>query len=115
MAAPYYANYSTEVIFHCATLVPTDDWQTKKSLISRNSVLILWIEDDLETNYYGHWDGIFKSSEVHIVIHPLQCGLYQVLVRHNGKKVTKLGLFVNGCRIIVLDHCVGLCSWGRQI
>jgi len=91
--APYYSNYSTEVIFHVSTLMmnsPNDSEQAhKKRLINKDHVLIVWIEDDVENYSY---ESIFKPfNEIHIVIHPLANGMYQVRVVSKDKETSNVG------------------------
>jgi hypothetical protein len=69
MVAPYFATYSTEVIFHVNTLLPNEGEQ-KKSLITKDYVLVLWMEDDVSDIKTIGEPPVFKSSPVHIIIHP---------------------------------------------
>lgn len=83
--APYYATYNTEVIFHVATLMPNivDDANGKAKKINSDHVVIVWCEelDNYKPNFKSN---MFQN--VHIVIHPLECGLYRIRIyqRHEN-------------------------------
>eukprot|EP01102_Stenamoeba_stenopodia_P010826 TRINITY_DN3297_c0_g1_i1.p1 TRINITY_DN3297_c0_g1~~TRINITY_DN3297_c0_g1_i1.p1 ORF type:complete len:906 (-),score=180.91 TRINITY_DN3297_c0_g1_i1:183-2900(-) len=83
--APYYATYNTEVIFHVATLMPNvnDEANGKFKKISSDHVIIVWCED-LELFKPNYKNNMFQN--VHIVINPLDCGLYRVKIyqRHEN-------------------------------
>ncbi|KAH3761930.1 rap/ran GTPase-activating protein [Pelomyxa schiedti] len=82
--APYYANFSTEVIFHVSSKMPNHQQnQHKKRLIGKDYVLIVWSED-------GNYDPCCLESVFHdvkIVISPLPSGLYRVSTIVNPKIV----------------------------
>ena len=79
----YFANYSTEVIFHVSTLIPNNSQvlyhfqfsfhlnesiQAEKArLIGGNSVSIIWTENPIE-NYEPDFG---KNNKLHLVIHPV--------------------------------------------
>eukprot|EP00008_Paramoeba_atlantica_P005866 CAMPEP_0201479904 /NCGR_PEP_ID=MMETSP0151_2-20130828/4532_1 /ASSEMBLY_ACC=CAM_ASM_000257 /TAXON_ID=200890 /ORGANISM="Paramoeba atlantica, Strain 621/1 / CCAP 1560/9" /LENGTH=921 /DNA_ID=CAMNT_0047861617 /DNA_START=1683 /DNA_END=4448 /DNA_ORIENTATION=- len=70
--SPYYSDFSMEVIFHVATLMPNNAQQQseqahKLRLIGSNSVLIVWTETPFEE--YSPEFG--KSNMIQIAIHPL--------------------------------------------
>lgn len=51
----------------------------KKNLITKDLVLIAWIEEELD-DCFDQFDNILKN-EVQIVVHPLSSGLFQIRVR----------------------------------
>lgn len=75
--APYYADYSTEVIFPVANWIPnTDSFETsvskKRKVLAGCPVLIIW-------SLTGEYEAPVSQREyLHIVIHPLQSGLYRI-------------------------------------
>lgn len=74
--SPYFATYSSETIFHVATLMP--DLESKKSVILKDYVLVLWMEDEFDQA--NIIESVFKSAGCLILIHPLVNGLFQVKV-----------------------------------
>ena len=48
----------------------------KRNLIQKNYVIIVWLEDDIDV--YTKIEPLFKQNAIHIVVHPLASGLYQV-------------------------------------
>lgn len=91
--APYYSDYSTEVIFHCGTLMPNNaqqvDQNHKHRLIGSNTIAIVWTEDPIEdyTPNFG------KLNKLHIVIHPVfkrgTYNLYQIKIFLKGPLTSK--------------------------
>lgn len=75
--APYYADYSTEVIFPVSNWMPnTDSFETsvskKRKVLAGCPVLIIW-------SLTGEYEAPVSQREyLHIVIHPLQSGLYRI-------------------------------------
>eukprot|EP00727_Mastigamoeba_balamuthi_P001043 m51a1_g10936 hypothetical protein (1316) ;mRNA; r:156656-163696 len=84
--APYYADCSTELMFHVATLIPNNQTNMhKKRLISKDYVLIVWSEN-------GLFDDESLDSSYHhlkIIITPLKgSGLYSTRVYRSEKIVS---------------------------
>lgn len=75
--APYYADYSTEVIFPVANWIPNADSfdatvVKKRRVLAACPVLIIW-------SLSGEYEAPVSQREyLHIVIHPLQSGLYRI-------------------------------------
>lgn len=55
----------------------------KKNLVTKDLVLIAWIEEDFD-DCFEHFDQILKN-EIQIVVHPLPSGLFQIRVREVGR------------------------------
>eukprot|EP00761_Pharyngomonas_kirbyi_P000255 gb/GECH01000255.1/.p1 GENE.gb/GECH01000255.1/~~gb/GECH01000255.1/.p1 ORF type:complete len:1486 (+),score=342.16 gb/GECH01000255.1/:1-4458(+) len=79
--APYWSNSSTEVVFHCPTLMPTkenDEQQVhKKRHVGNDHVHIVWSEHDRD---YRSWTIRSQFNFVHIVIYPLDNYLFRVQI-----------------------------------
>eukprot|EP00826_Nyctotherus_ovalis_P017196 TRINITY_DN15043_c0_g1_i1.p1 TRINITY_DN15043_c0_g1~~TRINITY_DN15043_c0_g1_i1.p1 ORF type:complete len:232 (+),score=39.46 TRINITY_DN15043_c0_g1_i1:3-698(+) len=78
----YYANAIYELVLHVATRMPTvvrDEQQLeKKKYVGNDSIHIIWNENDR-----AYRPGTITSAFnfVHIIIHPLRNGLYQIKIR----------------------------------
>ena len=89
----YYATASYEIIYHVATLIPTDykDEQqvVKKKYVGNDSVHIVWTENDR-----GYKAGTIKSAFnfVHLIVKAMRNGLYRVKVEF--KKNPKKGVII---------------------
>jgi hypothetical protein len=86
--APYYADFSTEMIYHVAPLMPNSATNShKKRLISKDYVLIVWSEDGV------YDDNMLESMfhDVKIIITPLASGLYSVRVVRGEKMPSPTG------------------------
>eukprot|EP01119_Soliformovum_irregulare_P014246 TRINITY_DN3888_c0_g1_i5.p1 TRINITY_DN3888_c0_g1~~TRINITY_DN3888_c0_g1_i5.p1 ORF type:complete len:730 (-),score=262.15 TRINITY_DN3888_c0_g1_i5:86-2275(-) len=81
--ALYYANYSCEVIFQVATMMPNRESSSKQlhkqRLINGNRVLISWVED---LDEYTPPSG--STYVFNIVIHPLPSGLFMIRIFDRG-------------------------------
>ncbi|KAH3766730.1 rap/ran GTPase-activating protein [Pelomyxa schiedti] len=102
--APYYATFSSEVVFHIASKMPNQQQnQHKKRLIGKDYVLIVWSED-------GNYDtGCLESlfHDVKLIISPLPSGLYRVSTHINPKLVI--------CGPFVEDVTVSLFTLGPLV
>jgi len=78
--APYYADYCTEVIFHVATLMPTNKAQEeqhhKTRLIGSDYVAVVWCEGDLA----AYRPNFSKDNMVQILVKPILTSLYRVRI-----------------------------------
>jgi hypothetical protein len=78
----YYADFSHEVMFHIAPLIPTDNndaQQTyKKRHIGNDHVHIVWCEAIRE---YDPSTITSQFNQVHIMIYPLETGVFRVDVK----------------------------------
>lgn len=105
--APYWASYSTEIIFQVSTLIPnTDshpDHSHKRRILfgSLNYVVVAWVEDIDNFQPASIWSKS-KTNSVIIAVHPLPCGLY--LIRLFSKsEISSIGPLVDG---IVLSKSI---------
>ncbi|KAH0789411.1 Rap/ran-GAP family protein [Histomonas meleagridis] len=75
----YYANFTDEIMFHIAPLLPTDpkdDQQIyKKRHIGNDHIHIVWCEQGRD---YDITTITSQFNQAHIVIYPLQTGLFHV-------------------------------------
>ncbi|KAL0489675.1 hypothetical protein AKO1_009120 [Acrasis kona] len=87
--APYYANATTEVIFHVVTKMPNkenDNQQIhKKRHVGNDNVHIVWSEHDRD---YRPWTITSQFNFVHIVIYPLQYPLFRIQIHTKKNKDT---------------------------
>lgn len=86
--APYYSNYSTEVIFPVSNWIPNaENFEAtvakKRKVLAAGPVVIVW-------SLAGEYEPPVTQREfLHIVIHPLQSGLYRVrLVTRENRALT---------------------------
>lgn len=81
LTAPYYANATTETIFHVVTNMPTkpNDQQQihKKRHIGNDIVHIVWSEHDRD---YRPWTITSQFNFVHIVVSPLKDPFYRIQI-----------------------------------
>jgi hypothetical protein len=96
LTAPYYANATTEVIFHVITKMPNkenDNQQIhKKRHVGNDNVHIVWSEHDRD---YRPWTITSQFNFVHIVIYPLQYPLFRVQI-HTKENVPLFGPLLDG-------------------
>ena len=81
--APYWANYSTEVLFQVTTLVPNreeyPDHSHKRKIALDCTTLIIWLEDFGSFQAQWIWKHV-RYNIIIIVIVPLEFGLYSVRI-----------------------------------
>eukprot|EP01104_Vermistella_antarctica_P013879 TRINITY_DN4277_c0_g1_i3.p1 TRINITY_DN4277_c0_g1~~TRINITY_DN4277_c0_g1_i3.p1 ORF type:complete len:1289 (+),score=342.86 TRINITY_DN4277_c0_g1_i3:94-3960(+) len=86
LTAPYYANSLLEVVFHDITRMPTNESDPQQIHIKRHVgndiVHIVWVEGDRE---YNPMTITSQFNDVHLVIYPLESGLYRFQVFHKQK------------------------------
>src|SRR3989338_4974602 len=79
--APYWASSTLEVVFHVVTRMPTNDSDEqqihKKRHVGNDIVHIVWSEHDRE---YRPWTISSQFNFVHIVVYPLDNGLFRVQI-----------------------------------
>jgi hypothetical protein len=96
VSAPYYANATTEVIFHVITKMPNkenDNQQIhKKRHVGNDNVHIIWSEHDRD---YRPWTITSQFNFVHIVIYPLKYPLFRVQI-HTKDGVPLFGPLLDG-------------------
>jgi hypothetical protein len=94
--APYYANTTTEIIFHVVTNMPTkpNDQQQihKKRHIGNDIVHIVWNEHDRD---YRPWTITSQFNFVHIVIYPLKDPLFRIQI-FSKPEVPSFGPLMDG-------------------
>jgi hypothetical protein len=78
----YYADFMNEIMFHIAPLIPTDpsDHQQiyKKRHIGNDHIHIVWSEANQE---YDPSTITSQFNQAHIIVYPLETGLFRVDVR----------------------------------
>jgi len=97
----YYTDALYELVLHVITRMPTvpnDNQQLeKKKYVGNDSIHIVWNENDREYRP-GTITGAFNF--IHIIIHPLRNGLYQIRIRKKkdskGKLVSFFGPILTG-------------------
>jgi hypothetical protein len=87
--APYYANYSTEIICEVASWMPNDVFDSpekviawKRRVLAKNNVVVVW---NLNEEYDPHAVTLLQKDIVQIVITPLPSGLYHMRVYKDNK------------------------------
>lgn len=107
--APYYANYSTEVIFEVANWMPDSPYQDidhaiseKRTLFNESHVHIVW---NL-TNSFKPPSGSLKEM-CYIVIYPMRNGLYKIrILNKEGKPFGSVGPLLD--QMIVAKRVLGV-------
>jgi hypothetical protein len=88
-SAPYWANASYEVIFHCATRMPTIDTDPqqiqKKRHVGNDIVHIIWSEHCRD---YHPATITSQFNDAHVIIYPLPSGLYRIQIYRKDKVIT---------------------------
>jgi len=78
----YFADLMHEVMFHVAPLITTDDKDTKKIYkkrhVGNDHVTIVWCENPSD---YDRYTIVSQFNQVHIIIYPLQTGLFRVVTK----------------------------------
>jgi hypothetical protein len=96
ITAPYYANATTEVVFHVITKMPNkenDNQQIhKKRHVGNDNVHIIWSEHDRD---YRPWTITSQFNFVHIVIYPLQYPLFRIQI-NTKENVPLFGPLLDG-------------------
>jgi len=119
--APYWSNYSTEVIFQVTTLVPNrsdvPDHSHKRKQALHCSTLILWLEEFGSFQAQMIWKHV-RYNIVIIVIVPLDFGLYTVRV-FSKDDLSCIGPVCDGCVLskaalghVVRDTCI--LAWHKE-
>jgi hypothetical protein len=90
--APYFADVEMEIIFHVVTLMPTkfgDPQQIqKKRHVGNDHVHVVWTE-----NPYEYRVKTIRSqfNFVHVIIRPLEEGMYHIRLRKKDDVVSSFG------------------------
>jgi len=94
---PYHADYRTEVMFHVPTMMPTSQKEPqqihKKRHVGNDHVNVIWTEHSRD---YFKGTIISQFNFIHIVVYPLQCGLYRVDVHVKEKNTPIFGPICHG-------------------
>jgi hypothetical protein len=87
--APYFANYSTEIICEVASWMPNDVFDApekviawKRRVLAKNNVVVVW---NLHDEYDPQIVTLLQKDMVQIVITPLPSGLYHMRVYKDNK------------------------------
>lgn len=113
--APYWSDYSTEIVFQVPTLTPNDPQDAEQSVKREQafecSTLILWLEDFSNFNAQSVWK--HARGELYIItITPLHFGLYSVRL-FTKNDLYGIGPVTDGCVLskkvmgqLVRDTCM---------
>ncbi|KAJ3433697.1 hypothetical protein M0812_22662 [Anaeramoeba flamelloides] len=93
---PYYANYSTEIVFHTSTMLDLIKPEKRKNIIAKNKIIIVWCNDQRNFN-----PKCIKSKEnlVFIIIRPHFTGLNTVSIEDYSGIIHYSGLLMNHCLV----------------
>jgi hypothetical protein len=96
--APYYSNYSTEVIFPVANWIPNADnidvtIAKKRKVLAAGPVVIVW-------SLAGEYEPPLTQREfLHIVIHPLPSGLYRIRLVTRENRIPTFGPLADNMKL----------------
>lgn len=94
---PYFADYRTEVMFHIPNMMPTSQKEPqqihKKRHVGNDHVNVIWTEHSRD---YFKGTIISQFNFIHIVIYPMQCGLYRVDIHVKEKNTPIFGPICSG-------------------
>lgn len=105
-AGPYFSDYRTEVMFHVPTMMPTSQKEPqqihKKRHVGNDHVNVIWTEHSRD---YFKGTIISQFNFIHIVIYPMQSGLYRVDVHVKEKNTPIFGPVCHG--MILSERILG--------
>lgn len=87
--APYFASYSTEIIYEVASWMPNDIFDSpekviawKRRVLAKNNVVVVW---NMQEDYDPQALTLLQKDMVQIVINPLPSGLYHMRLFKDNK------------------------------
>ena len=119
--APYWSDYSTEIIFQVTTLIPNrndiPDHSHKRKAALHCSTLVMWLEDFGSFQSQWIWKHV-RYNIIIIVIVPLEFGLYSVRIFSKNDSYC-IGPICDACVLsksalghVVRDTCI--MAWHKE-